>query len=394
MEEQLTRSGFDEIAKTAARYLLEQFWVLRDREPEQYMQIRNREQALRKWFLEKTGLRLIVHRYFAKLEKVPAEAFPWMGMQEFQQPRDYVLFCCLLAFLEGRAVEDQFLLSMLCEELVVLYPAKDELDWNNYEHRKALVRVMHRGAELGLLQAVDGEVDQFSQGDTEVLYEVKPVARYFLRSFSRGITDLGSPADILASELATDATDRRRHHIYRQLLFCPAMQSSGSQDADFLYLRNYRNRLRDDLEANFDLQFELYRNVAMLTLPERWGGHHCFPDDKTISTIAVQFAGLAREKREAEAIELQYNGSILLPPSIFVAWVAECAQRYASGWSKQYRELEISAVAKDLLNLLVEWQFASINSENGIISLLATLARYKGDYPADFTVQEGEAEDA
>lgn len=394
MEDQLARGSFDELAQEAAADLLQQFWVLRRREPDKYSRIRSRERVLNKWFMDKAGLRLVVHRHFAKLEKVPATAQPWMGIQAFQHTRDYVLFCCLLAFLEGRAVEEQFLLSMVCEELLVLYPRPDELDWNNYEHRKALVRVMYQAEELGLLAAVDGEVEQFSHGEAEVLYEVMPVARYFLRGFTRDVAELGTPTEILASELAADTTDRRRHRVYRQLLFCPALYSEGSEDGDFLYLRNFRNRLREDLETNFNLQFELYRNVALLTLPERWSSHQYFPDNKTISDIAVQFAGLAREKRREEGIELQYDGSMLLPPASFVAWVAECAQRYAHGWSKQYREAEVSIVAKDLLGVLVEWQLARVNASNGVVSLLPALARYSGNYPADFLMQKGDGEDA
>lgn len=388
MEEQASRGGFDDLAKEAAANLLESFWVLRSREPEQYQQVRLREAVLRKWFMDKAGLRLVVHRYFAKLEKIPAVAAPWMGMQSFQSVRDYTLFCCLLAFLEGRAVEEQFVLSHLCEELRSSYPVPDDLDWNNYEHRKSLVRVMRQATELGILLVVDGEVEQFSQNEVEVLYEVPPAARYFMRSFPRGLSELGSPEEILASELADDLTDRRRHRIYRQLLFCPALYSTGAQDPDFLYLRNYRPRLREDFEQNFDFQFELYRNVAMLTLPERWARYSFFPGNRVIEDIAVEFAGLAREKRVAEDIPLQYDGSLCLPPSSFLVWVAECEQRYAAGWSKQYRELDTQVVAKDLLDLLCDWQLAAVDAGTGVVSLRPALAKYSGSYPADFAARE------
>lgn len=390
MEEQLNRSGFDDLAKEAAANLLENFWILRSRDAEKYQQVRQREEVLRKWFMDKVGLRLVVHRYFAKLEKVPAIPLPWMGMQAFQSVRDYTLFCCLLAFLEGRAVEEQFVLTHLCEELLLAYPVSDDLDWTNYEHRKSLVRVMRQASELGILLVVDGEVEQFSQDEVEVLYEVPPAARYFMRSFPRGLTELGSPEEILASELVDDPTDRRRHHIYRQLLFCPALYSGGANDSDLLYLRNYRRRLRDDFEQNFDFQFELYRNVAMLTLPERWAKYNFFPGNRVIEDIAVQFAGLAREKRTSEDIPLQYDGSLCLPRASFLAWVGECEQLYSGGWSKQYRELDTNAVAKDLLDLLVEWQLAAVDDSNGVVSLLPALARFSGSYPADFVGREEE----
>ena len=108
---------FDEKAKEAAEHLLEQFWILRDQEPEKYQLVREREQALRNYFLDKMGFRLILHRHFAKLEKVPAEPESWMGIQSFKHTRDYVLLCCLMGYLENKTVDEQFLLSTLCEEL-------------------------------------------------------------------------------------------------------------------------------------------------------------------------------------------------------------------------------------------------------------------------------------
>ncbi len=388
MEEQTTREGFDDVAKEAAADLLQQFWILRRSEPEKYRQVRRREDVLREWFWDKAGLRLIVHRHFAKLEKVPAVALPWMGIQDFTSPRDYALFCCLLAFLEGLAVEEQFLLSQLCEELQSLYPKIDKLDWTNYEHRKSLVRVMRVASELGVLLVVDGDVDQFSRNEVEVLYEVPAVARYFMRNFPSGLQEVGSPEQILECDLVSDPTDRRRHRIYRQLLFCPVVYRSSPQDPDFLYLRNYRTRLRDDFEQHFDFQFDLYRNAAMLTLPERRVRYRPFPGNRSIEDIAVQFAVVAREHYSAEDIPLQYDGSLCLPQPRFLAWVRECRQRYAHGWSKQYRDMDVEGVAQDLLELLLDWQLATLEAATRTVCLQSALARFSGGYPDDFVAQE------
>lgn len=388
VEEQSQRTGFDDIAKEAAVDLLQHFWILRDRDAEMYQQVRSREQVLRKWFWDKAGLRLIVHRHFVKLEKVPALPMPWMGMQELQSPRDYALLCCLLGFLEGRAVEEQFLLSHLCDELQSLYPVAGELDWTNYEHRKSLVRVMRLAVQLGVLVVVDGEVDQFSQSEIEVLYEVPAVARYFMRTFPRGLEDLADPLQLLESELVDDPTDRRRQRIYRQLLFCPALYSGGAHDSDFLYLRNYRNRLRDDFEQNFDFQFELYRNVAILTLPERRSRFKSFPGSKAIEDIALQLAGVAREKYVEQEIPLQYDGSLCLTKANLMSWLAECAERNSSGWSKEYREKDIEGVYRDLIELLSEWQLARVDVTTGVVCLLPSLARYSGRYPDDYQERE------
>jgi Protein of unknown function (DUF2398). len=89
---QLRQQTFDEQAQTALRILLERFWVLRLKEPETYQLIREREKVLKRYFVEKFGFDLIVHQHFIKLEKIPVETKSWMGIQDFQETRDYVIF--------------------------------------------------------------------------------------------------------------------------------------------------------------------------------------------------------------------------------------------------------------------------------------------------------------
>ena len=86
--------------------------------------IREREKVLRRYISEKFGLRLIVHQYFIKLEKIPVEPESWMGIQSFSGPMDYAIFCCALSFLEGKAVDEQFLFSDLCQEIQADYPGE------------------------------------------------------------------------------------------------------------------------------------------------------------------------------------------------------------------------------------------------------------------------------
>ena len=165
--------AFDETAQEAAEHLLEQFWILREREPDKYQMVREREPVLRSYFLEKLGFHLIVHPYFAKLEKIPVRPEPWMGIRDFQHPRDYALLCCLLAYLESKSVDEQFLMSELCEELSAAYPGEDGLDWTHYEHRRALVRVWF-AAELGFSKWWRDVAEFSNTEDYEVLMRCPP----------------------------------------------------------------------------------------------------------------------------------------------------------------------------------------------------------------------------
>src|SRR5690554_3867697 len=116
------KKGFDEVAREALITLLENFWILREKDPETYQMIQERESALKNYLLDKLGYQLIVHRHFAKLEKIPPRPEPWMGIESFQSPLDYVILCCVMAYIEGLTGYEQFILSDLCSEIQGLYP--------------------------------------------------------------------------------------------------------------------------------------------------------------------------------------------------------------------------------------------------------------------------------
>ncbi len=392
-----TRSklGFDEKAKEACECLLEQFWVRRDQEPEKYQLIREREGVLKAYFLGKLGYRLIVHRHFIKLEKTPAFPEPWMGIQDFRHPRDYAIFCCLLAYLEGKNADEQFLLSDLCEEIVALFPGDEGLDWTHYEHRKSLIRAMQFAQEQGIIKVVEGDVEQFRfQEEYEVLYDVPAVARYFLRSYPEDLNQFTSGEEILAADQSTDAEDdtgaRRRQRVYRQLFLSPVMYSRGSDDTDFLYLRNYRHRIQEDIESHTEFQFELYKDTALLTFAESKARYTLFPDTRAINDIVLQFADVVKRMRDEQGIAIRADGSLPVTRVDFEHWVRICRAQFGSGWSKQYRDMSDSQIARDLFAVLVEWKMAAADSQSEMILLQPLLVRLVGAYPEDY-VAEAEA---
>lgn len=395
MSKENKKQLYDEIAQEAMETLLEQFWVIREKEPEMYQMIRERENVLRNYFLEKLGYRLFVHRHFAKLEKIPAEPETWMGIQSFQHPRDYTLLTLVLAFLEGKTVDEQFLLSELLEDIKGLHPIHDELDWNHYEHRKSLVRVLQFAQDQAIIKTIDGLIEAFNFiEDSEVLFEVPIISRYFMRSYPKDLFLFDTIDELLESEWLGNEEHsglKRRHRIYRKLLLSPVTYSTGPNDQDFLYLRNYRNRIRDDIENHTPFQFELYKNTVMLTLAEKKSKFTLFPDNKAIMDIALQFANIVCKKRAEEDIPLQYDGSILLTWTDFERWVKLCKEKFGMGWSKQYREATITQTTKDLCEILEDWKMATKDADIGTITLFPLLARVIGRYPKDF-VQHDEEE--
>ena len=137
--------GQDEL-RQAAQLLVENRWVTRQDMPDEYLLVRRNEKALRHFFRDKCGWPLLVTPQFYKLEKIPAVPRPFMGIEAMQSVEDYVLLACVMAFLEEYEVGGQFLLGDLAEALLSNYPEEaytPKLNWESYNWRKSLVRVLH-----------------------------------------------------------------------------------------------------------------------------------------------------------------------------------------------------------------------------------------------------------
>ena len=382
---------FDEKAREAAEILLENFWVLRREDSETYRLIREREHPLRTYFREKVGFQLIVNPHLAKLEKIPAEPESWMGVADFIEVREYVLFCTLMAYLESKTVEEQFLLSDLCDQLNGYYPEGDGLDWTNYNHRRSLVRVLQYAQEQKVINAVEGDVSGFGfDEEQEVLYEVPLVARYFMPSYPRELPEFTSLEEILSGEwremsgMEEEEGLRRRHRVYRKLMLSPGSHFPAEDDPDLNYLRKFRHRIAEDVAQHTPFRFELHARTTLLALPERRARHTFFPESKALSDIAMQLAGVVREKLHRQQLSPRQDGSLELTGVEFERWVEECWQRFGAGWSKEYREALITKTAQDVLKYLQEWKMARRDPEKNTVILFPLLGRITGRYPTNF----------
>lgn len=379
---------FDEKAQQALQILLEKFWILRLEEPELYQLVREREQVIRRYVDEKFGFNLFVHQYFIKLEKIPVIPKHWMGIQDFLDEYDYAIFCCALAYTENYAVDEQFLLSDICEEIKDMYPGEMPLDWTNYNHRRSLVRVIQQMEKLQLIQTVEGETDRFAMDEEqEVLYEVTVYARYFMRSFPKELRDYHSAEDILEAEWRRHEEDYRRKRVYRQLIISPVIYRESEKDLDFAYIRQFRNRLADDFSDHTLLRLEVFKNMALLVADERKQLLTLFPDQKAIMDVALHVASYLRKHQDQ--FPPNEFGQIKISQEKFTQLVANVHAEYGRGWSKQYREGSITSTVNDLVKILREWEMLRMDERNDAYIILPLFGRVSGKYPEDF-LQEKE----
>ena len=97
------------------RTLFEQFWICKDSSKEDYYKVKRDIPQFQRFVREQLGWKLIHTENLLKLEKIPAHAESFMGIQEFSEILDYCILCVVLMYLEDKEEGEQFLLSELID---------------------------------------------------------------------------------------------------------------------------------------------------------------------------------------------------------------------------------------------------------------------------------------
>jgi uncharacterized protein (TIGR02678 family) len=378
---------FDEKAILGMDLLFNHYWILRSEQPEWYQLIREREKVLRRYINEKFGLRLIVHQHFIKLEKIPVEPERWMGIQEFQEPMDYAIFCCALSFLEGKSVDEQFLLSELSQEIQGDYPEDIALDWTLYTHRKSLIRSIKVLIDFQLIRTIDGDISRYDHNEEqEVLYEATVYSRYFMRTYPDDFTSYKHWDDLLKEDWKLNQEDERRKRVYRKLFFSPGLHRVDMQDPDFLYIRNFRNRLSEDIENHSEYKLHVYKNTAFLSAAESRQYQQLYPDAKASTDLILQFS--KHLHNHPEKFIPKENGEIVLTEGEMDAIILELRSQFERGWSKYFREKANSGIRNEIIEAMKDWMMAEVEKESSLIKIKPLLGVLAGAFPADFEGSE------
>lgn len=374
---------FDEKAIQAMDLLFNHYWILRAEHPEWYQLVREREKVLRRYINEKFGLRLIVHQHFIKLEKIPVEPERWMGIQHFQEPMDYAIFCCALSFLEGKSVDEQFLLSDLCQEILADYPGNFELDWTLYIHRKSLIRAVKILLDFQLIRQIDGDINRFDHNEEqEVLYEATLYSRYFMRSFPDEFISYQRWNELLEEDWRLNQEDERRKRVYRKLFFSPGLHRLDQQDPDFLYIRNFRNRLSEDIENHSDYKLHLYKNTAFLSVAQPRQYQEVFPNTKASTDIILQLSNHLH--LHPDTFTPKENGEIILTEGEMDKLIEALRQEYGQGWSKYFREKSLNSIRLEIIESMKDWMMVEVDEETSLIKIKPLLGVLAGTFPVDF----------
>ena len=365
--------------------LLSKRWILKDREKELYYQLKDEMGKSRDFLTEKLGYQAIITPNLIKLEKIPAYAQNWMGIQDFSDRLEYIFLCMILMFLEDCDAGEQFVLSMLTEYIQANIK-EEQIDWTIYSYRRHLVKVMKYCVKIGILEIDDGSEDSFMKSDEgEVLYQNTGASRYFMKNFSRDISDYQSQEDFLKEEWIGMNEDRgiiRRQRVYRSLLMSPGIYLNDDTEEDFAYVRHYRGMIEEELNRFFDCELQVHKTSAFLIMGEDSNLGRSFPEENTLSDIVLLWCNLFRQKIADGSVEVPAGEDIVISMQQFLMISEECKRQYGSGWIKTYREMTMGEFCKKLKEYMIFMEM--IMEKYDQIIVYPIVGKVAGCYPKDF----------
>ena len=367
--------------------LLNRRWVLKAEDKELYYRMREAIGEVRKFASEKLGCQVTENALMVKMEKIPVVPETFMGILDFSSKEEYAFFCILLMFLEDKDAQEQFILSQLTEYIAANMPG-EPVDWTVYTSRRRLIKVLRYAVEQGILGITDGNDDAFMDNAAgEVLYENTGASRYFMRNFSKDITDYEKPEDFLESDWFAMDEDRgiaRRHRVYKRLLFAPGMYRREGSEEDFEYLKYYGRRLTEDMEQNFDCHVHIHKGSAYVMLGDDCRMGTVFPGNNVLSDIVLLVLAEIRQRVEQKEWNLQQDEVCVVDSVVFEQQLRKIKQTYGKGFSKNYREMPESEFVKTVMDEMELWMLIKKDEKAHQVSIYPAAGKLRGQYPSDF----------
>ena len=374
----------------ALEVLLSKRWILKSKDRELYYSVRDELPKFKSFLIEKLGFQVVVNSYLIKLEKIPAVAENWMGIKEFSDKMEYVIFMTVLMFLEEKDMGEQFVLSELTEYIQTAVEV-ESIDWTVYRSRKYLVKVMKYLVSEGILEINDGSEEDFAKdGISEVLYENTGVSRNFVKNFTRDISNFKGMADFYDGDFIDTDEDRgivRRQRVYRKLLLSAGLYRNENTEEDFNYIRNFRGIIANDFEGLFDCNLHIHKSSAYLVINEGSRLGRAFPEESTLSDIVLLVNDLILNRIGENKLTPAVDESIILSLESFNELIEEAKRLYGNGFAKTYRDMTTKEICSVVTEYMLELGFIEYIGND--VKINPIVGKVAGRYPKDFeSVQE------
>uniref|UniRef100_A0A7C5V4W7 TIGR02678 family protein n=1 Tax=Caldicellulosiruptor owensensis TaxID=55205 RepID=A0A7C5V4W7_9FIRM len=369
--------------KSTLLKLLSNFWVLKEKDVESYYECKNIDKELKDFIVSKLGLKFYVTSDMVRLEKVPLVPREYMGILDFEEPKDYVFFCLVLAFLEDKGKDTQFLLEDITQYIRSNFPG-EEIDWTMYSDRRSLIRVLKFCEKMGLIKIDDGNQELFVERvDVDVLYESTGLSKYFMRTFPKSLVEYSSVEEILNSEfeftngLSDQITDIKRIKAYRGLLIDGIVDFKS--EVPLYYIKKQKTTILQDLEKFVpELELHLFKSFAYLSVEGDY--KYTYPDDSNLCDVLLLCSRELLERFEKGELRLSPAHDILeISLDHFKLIVEDVKKNYGHFWNKEWREKSTEKIFEELLEYLQLHNFAQTN-DDGYLVISPILFRIVGEY--------------
>lgn len=365
--------------KEELELLLNNFIITKEKNKDAYYKVKSKIKKLKEFASTKLGCDIIVNSSLIKLEKRPVIIDETFKIDFFDSKKDYILFMCLIMFLEDKSKEEQFILSNLTtfieNTLATFDASKETIDFKDYSTRKSLVNVLKYATNLNIIRLRDGNETLFKDSiDNEVLYETTGISRYLVRQFQNEIFSYKDASSFLEDEMEEDSVNKRRYDTYRSLLFYPVFHYHDLKEDVYNYFIAYRNRVINDLDGLLDGDLLIFKNMALLTTTEKTT-RETFPNSrKMISDILL----LVNQYLTKEEIGHEKNGFLYLEKIEFHHLLSKLHKENCLYFSKEYREMKQDKFQEEVIKAMKS--FKMVEEFSDYYQFSPTVYLINGDY--------------
>lgn len=349
-------------------YLLNNYWCVKEVAPKQYFNIKNNLDYYKDFIRDKLGSRLIVNDRFIKLEKIPAVAKTYMGIQSFSDKLEYIILFIILLFLEDKPKLEQFILSNLID-FITNTATSLELDnvpnWNILHHRKCLVTVINHLKELDIIRVVEEQNTFTDDIKAEALYETTGLSNYYVREFKNNILEYTSLSDYINDEFNNqneNIGDVRRYRVYRHLLYSLASYTEDLTEFEIDYLRKFRSSINNELSKYTKGELELTKNMAIVMFEDEAKEKYDFPNNKAISDITLLVNSNILNRVSENTLTLNDDETISVSKENLYRIIKETREEYLEYFSKNYQQMSQENFIGEVISYLKEYDFLRENT--------------------------------
>lgn len=377
------------------RLLLENFWIDRDKNKEEYFEIKKERKKIEKFYIERTGWKTLFTEKVIKVEKIPAKAEIFMGINEFQDKMDYCILCGLLMFLEDREDGEQFLLKEMTDRIEFYLKDFLEIDWTKFTHRKSLIRVFEYAEGIRLIDKTEGNIKKYGEDEEiEVLYEKTGLSRYFSVNFEKDISKYVSYKDFEIEKnenIDINRGDFRTNRVYRKLLTTPAIYWSETNDQDRIYIKNQKPVIEKGLENFFNGKLHIHKNGAFLIFDNKDKIGEIHPKGTMLAELVLLVCNEVRKKVVNKEVKKELNDIVYISKKEMEELIEECKNRYGINWSKEYREMKTEKIFDNIMEYMKNWMLAEAEGEE--IVVYPAVGKITGAYSKRLKSVKGEKDE-